>query len=334
MADIGMNELVSVVVPVYNPGKYLDRCLHSLRQQTYSNLEIILVDDGSTDGSGERCDEYVLQDSRIHVIHKENGGAASARNRGIDVSTGTYLVFIDADDYVDLYFVEILYRLCKKNNCLVSICDLTWTTENHLNFTELNPDEKEFVSDSMQLMYRCCNKNKIKETIICNKMYRRDLFEDLRYPEGVTYEDLATTHKILYHAGRVAETTRIMYAYYKSENSVTRRKYSLLNFDSENKAQDERAVFFHEIGDMQLFEHAIISIERNRIANYCKCARYLPDCKQERHSLRQRFVKDYKYIRRSSRLGGKDSILFKLFLALPWVCVHLLWPIYNKQEMK
>lgn len=109
-----MNKLISLVVPVYNVEKYLDKCLETITKQTYSKLEIILVDDGSTDLSGKKCDEWEKKDARIKVIHKENGGLSSARNAGIDVATGEYITFVDSDDFIDYKMIEELRRTCRK----------------------------------------------------------------------------------------------------------------------------------------------------------------------------------------------------------------------------
>ena len=117
-----MNELISVIVPIYNVEKYLERCLDSIIKQTYKNLDIILVDDGSIDNSTKICDEYVKKDSRIKVIHKENGGLSDARNVGIDNSDGKYICFIDSDDYIELDMIENLYDGIVKNNANICCC--------------------------------------------------------------------------------------------------------------------------------------------------------------------------------------------------------------------
>lgn len=108
-----MNDLISLIVPVYNVEKYLDKCLETITNQTYSNMEIILIDDGSTDLSGKKCDEWEKKDSRVRVIHKKNGGLSSARNAGIDVAKGKYISFIDSDDYIELNMIEILRKYYK-----------------------------------------------------------------------------------------------------------------------------------------------------------------------------------------------------------------------------
>ena len=118
-----MEQLVSIIVPIYNVEKYIKECIDSIINQTYKNLEIILVDDGSPDCCPKICDEYSKKDKRIKVIHKENGGLSSARNAGLDVAKGEYVSFIDSDDVVDEKFIETLYNLCIENNCDISECN-------------------------------------------------------------------------------------------------------------------------------------------------------------------------------------------------------------------
>ena len=116
-------DLISIIIPVYNVEQYLSRCIDSVINQTYKNLEIILIDDGSTDDSGEICDEYALKDNRIKVMHKQNGGVSSARNEGLDISKGNYIGFIDSDDFIEKDMYEFLYDLLTKNNCDISCCN-------------------------------------------------------------------------------------------------------------------------------------------------------------------------------------------------------------------
>ena len=118
-----MNELISIIIPIYNVEKYLHCCINSVIRQTYKNLEIILIDDGSPDNCGKICDEYAKKDNRIKVIHKENGGLSSARNAGLDIAKGEYISFVDSDDYVAENFIEKLYKLCKENDADIAECD-------------------------------------------------------------------------------------------------------------------------------------------------------------------------------------------------------------------
>ena len=118
-----MEELISIIVPIYKTEKYLDRCIKSIINQTYKNLEVILVDDGSPDRCGVICDKWAQKDKRIKVIHKENGGVSDSRNAGLDIANGEYIGFVDSDDYIHKDFIKILYNLCKENNSDISVCE-------------------------------------------------------------------------------------------------------------------------------------------------------------------------------------------------------------------
>ena len=139
--------LITVIIPIYKVEKYLPKCLDSVLAQTYSNLEIILVDDGSPDNCGAICDEYAARDSRIRVIHKENGGLSSARNSGIDICRGKYISFIDSDDFVSPYFIEMLYRGVHDFNCEIA------TVEHGVSFMEGKDDSVVFAKDKLQRSY-------------------------------------------------------------------------------------------------------------------------------------------------------------------------------------
>ena len=212
-----MNELISIVVPVYN----VDKCIESIINQSYSNLEIILVDDGSKDSSGIMCDSYILKDKRIKVIHKENGGLSDARNVGIDKAKGEYIVFIDSDDWIDEKMIEILYNIIKKNNSDISICDY------FLAYNEEIQTQKEDIEIINLSNIEALKKIYDKDLGVCmivawNKLYKRNLFkDDIRYPYGKIHEDEFTTYKLLYKAEKISYTKQKMYYYRQRENSIT-----------------------------------------------------------------------------------------------------------------
>ena len=206
-----MEELISVIVPIYNVEKYLNKCIESIINQSYSNLEIILVDDGSKDSSGIMCDSYILKDKRIKVIHKENGGLSDARNVGIDKAKGEYIVFIDSDDWIDEKMIEILYNIIKKNNSDISICDY------FLAYNEEIQTQKEDIEIINLSNIEALKKIYDKDLGVCmivawNKLYKRNLFkDDIRYPYGKIHEDEFTTYKLLYKAEKISYTKQKMY---------------------------------------------------------------------------------------------------------------------------
>lgn len=220
--------LISVIVPCYNVELYLDKCVQSIVDQSYQNLEIFLVDDGATDSTPKLCDEWSLKDDRIKVIHKSNGGLSDARNVAIDVANGEYLVFIDSDDYVSIDYVESLYNLLVKSNADISVCS-------YMPFYEGTQPENKKVEEAdllvssdkaIELMFY----QKNFDNTAWGKLYKRYLFENIRYPYGLIYEDLALTYKLFAKSQKIAFTSAKNYFYLIRSNSldggsITPRRY-------------------------------------------------------------------------------------------------------------
>lgn len=224
-----MNPAISIIVPVYNVEIYLEKCIESILNQTFTNFEIILVDDGSTDKSGEVCDGFAKKDNRIKVIHKKNGGLSSARNTGLEVAKGDYLGFVDSDDYINQYMFEKLYELCKKNNCDISICRFGRYDNDNLINKKIEEHITEFnnVEGIRQLF-----KGILYRFSVCNKLFKTTCFENILFPEGRIHEDLSTTYKLFARAQKVIYTNYIGYIYVKRENSILTNKYNKKRLDA------------------------------------------------------------------------------------------------------
>ena len=208
-----MKDLISVIIPVYNVEKYIEKCIYSVINQTYKNIEIILVDDGSTDISGKICDDFEKKDYRIKVIHKKNGGLSDARNVGIDVSTGKYIVFIDSDDYVDKKHIEYLYNMITKNNADISICQFNIVYENSdIQITDFTKKDTIKIFDNKKALETMLYNKKFCNSA-CTKMYKKELFDDIRFPIGKLYEDLGTTYKLIEKTTKVVLGQRTTYNY-------------------------------------------------------------------------------------------------------------------------
>jgi glycosyltransferase involved in cell wall biosynthesis len=209
-------DLISVIVPVYNVEQYLEECVKSIQNQTYKNLEIILVDDGTKDNSGKMCDEFAKTDSRIKVIHKANGGLSDARNFGIDASNGKYIQFIDSDDYIDLDMLELLYNNLKKHNADISMCSNYVLTENNCRlkgtggFEVYTREEalKEILLDKKVRFYAW------------NKMFARKLFDEIRFPKGRVFEDILTIPRLFEKAEKVVLDDVPKYYYRQRNDSI------------------------------------------------------------------------------------------------------------------
>ena len=212
--------LVSIIIPVYNVEKYLLACVNSVINQTYKCLEIILVDDGSTDSSGRICDECAKADSRIKVIHKVNGGLSDARNAGIDAATGDYLAFVDSDDIIHTRFIEMLYALANYLNADISSVEFkNFYDEETLDLEEILVG-KTMILQSEEAIDKILYQN-ILDNSACNKLYDRRLFDGLRFPIGKLYEDLAIFYKVYERAKKVVHRREAYYFYRLRRDSIT-----------------------------------------------------------------------------------------------------------------
>lgn len=215
-----MKYKISVIVPIYKVEAYLSKCIESVLAQTYTNLEIILVDDGSPDSSGEIAEAYAELDSRIRVIHKENGGLSSARNAGIDIAEGEYLAFLDSDDWIAPDTYEQMLAAAEKYDAPL-VCAGRFDVEEELGTTQkgLCPPEEECISGK-ELVRRILTWENV-DSAAWDKLYRRELFREIRYPMGKVSEDMPTTYRIALDAGRAAMVPVPVYYYRHRAGSIT-----------------------------------------------------------------------------------------------------------------
>jgi len=235
-------DLISVIVPVYHVEDYLCECVDSICAQTYQNLEIILVDDGSDDNCPKLCDEYALKDSRIRVIHQEHQGPSSARNKGYESANGSYIGFVDSDDRIADTFVESLYGLIIKYNAQIAACAYT-----------CDPDGLEKRAASIDVRTREAmlkdwhGRHKRIETVVWNKLYERQIFEAFEdgkiFPEGKVHEDTYVSHLFVTHAERIVITSQKLYFYRRRKGSIS-RTYTKEAVRDDLDAQRVRLDFF------------------------------------------------------------------------------------------
>ncbi len=207
------NELITIIVPVYNVEKYLCKCIDSVLIQTYKNFELVIIDDGSTDNSGNICDTYKNKDNRIRVIHKENGGLSDARNFGIENAHGKYITFIDSDDYLKNTYIEYLYKLIKEFNTDISICAYTVFTDTG-KCIDYGKGYKREKLDKIETFKRMLNEEGFSVSS-CAKLYKTTLFNDIRYPKGKLCEDNGTTYKLIDKVDQIAYGNESQYYYLK-----------------------------------------------------------------------------------------------------------------------
>lgn len=219
-----MNELISVIVPVYNVFEYLEECFKAICEQTYKNIEIILVDDGSTDESGKLCDFLAEGDCRVRVLHKNNGGLSSARNAGITIATGQYLLFIDSDDYPRLTMIECLYDCLNKTNSDIACCDFSSSViakdrDGNIEVIGHGDAISRLFDDAG---YKC---------YAWNKLYKKELFNNITYPEGEWFEDIKTTYNLFTKTDKICYLHKDLYYYRIRQGSITSSAYSDKNVE-------------------------------------------------------------------------------------------------------
>lgn len=250
---------ISVIVPVYKVEKYLKRCVDSILGQTFENIEIILVDDGSPDNCGEMCDQYARQDERVQVIHKENGGLSSARNVGIEQAKGEYIAFIDSDDWLDADMLEILYDAVKKHNAQIAECSFRSVYNDRIE-EETSCSGAYIVGTNIDALEGILDWNHFKP-VAWNKIYHRSTIGDIRYPLGKLHEDEYTTYKYFYNAEKLVyiDVSKLNYDCSRTD-SITTSAFKEKHLDA-CFALRERIQFFQE--------HGITSLEEKADNVYC-----------------------------------------------------------------
>lgn len=280
--------LISVIVPVYRVEKYLERCVKSILSQTYKNLEVILVDDGSPDQCPAICDACAEKDARVKVIHQENKGLSGARNAGIDAASGEYLAFVDSDDYVSPHFIEELYQLLQDTGCAIGQC----------RFSYVKGDGLVEESDSAFCIYRGESLMEQlygpEEKATCfvvawNKLYRAELFKEtgIRYPEGRIHEDEATTYRLFHEAKKLAFLDRALYGYYTENGGSITSVFSAKRLQWLT-AHEERIAFFKKNGYEKLLPAAYRKLCDACITFYFRCTEQVKDAEELKKELRKR----------------------------------------------
>lgn len=215
-----MHKKISIIIPIYNVEKYLKRCIDSIVNQTYKNIEIILVNDGSPDNCGKICDAYAKNDSRIKVIHKENGGLSSARNAALDIASGDYIMFVDSDDWISEVSLDQLYEYIEADYDIINF-KFSFVKENSKELIETHNDIKDsYECDLITYIDKLFSGE--LNFFIWNKLYKKNLFDEVRFPEGRNYEDLATIYKLYFKAKKIIVTDYTLYYYWLgNSNSIT-----------------------------------------------------------------------------------------------------------------
>lgn len=299
---------ISIIIPIYNVEKYLPACVESILQQTYKNLEVILVDDGSPDRCPVICDELAQKDDRIRVIHQKNKGLSGARNTGIDNAQGDYLIFVDSDDTVEQTLVEELYTYAEKWNCAIVACGRNYIFEDGQIVCKIAHDESKVYGfeEAMQEM----NSFRLFDMSAWAKIYRKELFEDIRFPEGKLSEDYYIMYKLFDKAQTIGYVAKPLYNYLQRQSSISRNKK--INHDFADAAKKQMEFLDDKYPQMSVLGHtayasANLTVYDFYLKNGVKCPK--DKLLEFKKAVRDNLV----YIRKNINISKAKRIQFELF---------------------
>lgn len=317
-----MEKTISVIVPVYNVEKYLRQCVQCIIEQTYEKLEIILVDDGSTDSCHKLCDDYALQDSRIRVVHKKNGGLSDARNVGIAVSSGEYIALIDSDDYISLDYIEYLYRLIIDSRADMSICQRWDVDESGNPLREGRRYEDAVINGNKKCMKEFFT-NPAMDTVAWGKLYKKSLFNNVQYPFGKYHEDVFTTYLLIAQCSCIAIGKERKYFYRQRNSSISNRTFTQKHLDSVEGKLECRQFMIRHYPELVQYANADVVYA----ANQCALRMIKAGIIKKEYI---RFLQEqYKHFE-SDFLKGKSKFLSKAFSAIAYINLAILVKICIK----
>lgn len=298
---------ISIIVPVYKVEKYIRKCIESVLSQTYTDWEMILVDDGSPDKSGEICDEYARQENRIKVIHKENGGLSSARNAGLDLPPqGEYVTFLDSDDFWHPEYLSVMVKMCLEYDAEIAMCSVMRGKDtNYPQSFKLQHDTKSYEMHNAFV-------SGVVDIIMCAKLFKKSLFDGIRMPVGFINEDDWTTWKLFFKSNKIAITTDALYYYTVNDTSImanAKKKPDLRYFG----AYEERIAFFRDKGMEDLEHCSRLQFCKSLLLTY---SNPLLDEKQKK-LIRKHFTNNWSVIKHSPYVGLKYKLLFSIFKCAP-----------------
>lgn len=314
-----MNPQISIITPVYNVEQYIEKCIDSILAQTFTDFELILVDDGTKDDSGVICDRYAEQDNRIRVIHKQNGGLSSARNAGLDIARGEYIGFIDSDDWIDKDMFSILHKNAITTNADIAVCNIEIITQSEMRQNSCK-EHTDILFDRDQAMNELYNNSKLTYSA-CNKLYKKFLFNNQRYKEGIIFEDMDASYKIINMASKVHYTSKPLYFYRYNDSSILRKEFDkrlLIEFeiktDMYNFYLEQYPQFSNEVYAERYLTGIILYLKMNKYHREL-VAKYDYLIKADKQILAT-VLKQKKYPRKKRFLISLSLMLPKLFFRI------------------
>ena len=311
-----MEDKISVIIPIYKVEEYLNECIESAVNQTYKNLEIILVDDESPDNCPKMCDDWAKKDDRIIVIHKKNGGVSDARNTGIRVASGKYLSFLDADDYIENNLFEIAINKLKENDAQIFILGRSYLY-GHKKEVKYSKDI-EIVMDSKEALDKM-NMFQYYDVAVWGKVYERDLFKGIEFPKGKLCEDWYTTYKVIAKADRVVYNSTPLYVYRQREYSITHSNNIKINREPIYASKEVFEFIRNNYPD--ILPNALTKYVISCIGVYNNYVYYSDDSKKEKDEILKIVKENYKQV-----INNKDLPIHRRMQVF---LIHRFNVIYN-----
>lgn len=314
--------LVSVIIPVYNVSSYLAKCLDSIEEQTYSNTQVIIVNDGSTDNSMEICSQYAGK-NHWTLINQKNGGLSAARNTGLDNATGDYVIFVDSDDWLDCFFVEKLVNALETYDADIAECGIRWVYSNNVREEKT---EIEMVLSMRDALSSYLLQTRPIHSAVCCKIYKKKIFDNLRFEVGKLHEDGFFTYRAMYQANKYALISYVGYNYRQNrQGSIMSIEVKPQNIIDVTDMMEQRIQFFYERDEKELAEKAAAYYYRTTLTNYTTVLTKLNDEKLA-GKLKDKLDSSKQKIFRNRWLGIK-KIKFVLFFNFP----HIYFKKYMKR---
>lgn len=314
-----MSEKISIIIPAYNVEKYIARCLDSLCSQSYSNLELIVVDDESEDDTRVICQNYADKDSRIQLIKSAHGGLSHVRNVGLDAATGSLIAFVDSDDYVLPDYIKVLYENMQMTGADISVCDYY---RGEYDSVDVIPEKEKALSiqgslevlSGKNMLLQWYDKHFMVETVVWNKLYRRELFEEekLRFCEGRLFEDVLFSHVMIERAAIVAISKEKLYVYVQRKDSIMGGAVNEKKVCDRMYVQERRLAFFEERGYRRVVQRLCVDYEKYCILYYLKIEKS-SKAKEIKKELKQKFQRGYPLAVAGKDISLRDRVILKLF---------------------
>lgn len=310
---------ISIVLPVYNVEDYLDQCLQSILNQTYSQFELIIINDGSTDSGGVICEKYAKEDSRIKLINQENMGLSMARNNGLEVAIGEYIMFVDSDDSIHKDMLKVTYQNLIDQQADVSICDhqLVYEDEEYEQYADSVYENNIQVLDNLEAVNEIVEKSHTNMIIAWGKLYKKSLFEEVKYPRGKYHEDEFVTYKLLYDSNKVVVTDAKLYFYLQRTESITGDTYSLKRLEK-LEGLKEATHFFEEKNETELAVKARARYLLNIQIGYYRVKYEMANEQKVLKVLKNEYETQYKQLRNATgKLPIFQATTLRAFYASP-----------------